>query len=195
MPTVNEIVLPATQPETEWIGGQAVQKAMPTTDHSIIQKAFLDVLSQWADAESRGLVGAEWRFRVSRPDIPVHPLVPDVAYMSFPRLRSLPAADRQAPTLPPEIVVEVLSPDDKSKNVKRKREDFLAWGVILHIIADPQTRTIEFFDADGGYHKVDGRTAIYTHPAFSDLHFPIQAIFAKLDIFASSPRGRRRAAG
>jgi len=183
MPTVNEIVLPATKPETEWIGGQAVQKTMPTTGHSIIQKAFLDVLGRWADADNRGLAGAEWRFRVSRPNIPVHPLVPDVAYMSFARLRSLPAADRQTPTLPPEIVVEVLSPDDKPKNVKSKREDFLAWGVTLDVIANPQTRTVEFFDADGGYDKVDDRAAIYTHPTFSDLHFPVQAIFAKLDIF------------
>ncbi len=182
MPTVNEIVLPATQPETEWIGGRAVRKAMPATNHSIIQKAFLDALSHWADAAQRGLVGAEWRFRVSRPNIPIHPLVPDVAYMSFPRLRSLPAADRQTPTLPPDIVVEVLSPDDKPKNVKCKREDFLAWGVTLVIIADPQTRTAEFFDQGGGYDKVDERAAIYMHAAFPDLRFPIQAIFAKLDV-------------
>ncbi len=45
--------------------------------------------------------------------------------MSFARLRSLPVADRQTPALPPEIAVEVLSPDDKPKNVKSKREDFL----------------------------------------------------------------------
>jgi hypothetical protein len=42
MSTVNEIVLPTTKPETEWIGGRAVRKSMPTTWHSILQKAFLD---------------------------------------------------------------------------------------------------------------------------------------------------------
>jgi Uma2 family endonuclease len=183
MTTVNEIVLPTTQPETEWIDGQAVQKPMPTTDHSIVQAAFQRVLEDWANADARGIAGSEWRFRVSRPNIAVHPLVPDVAYMSFTRLRSLPKADRQSPTLPPEIVVEVLSPGDKPKNVKSKREDFLAWGVTLDIVANPQTRTVEFYDAAGGYERVDDQVAVYAHPAFPDLHFPIQAIFAKLDIF------------
>jgi Uma2 family endonuclease len=96
-----EIFLPETKPETEWIAGRAVQKVMPNTDHSILQLAFAEALKAWAKAGDHGRVGTEWRVRVSIPGIPVHPLVPDVAFISFARLRSLPKQERQYPSVPP----------------------------------------------------------------------------------------------
>ena len=44
MRTVDEIVLPQTKPETEWIGDRPVQKVMPTRKHSLLQAAFLDAI-------------------------------------------------------------------------------------------------------------------------------------------------------
>ncbi len=131
----DEIILPRTKPETEWIDGRAVAKVMPTREHGIVQAAFAEALRAWARPQKRGDVATEWRFRVSSfAGQAVHPLVPDVAFMSFERLRSLPSDDRTHPLIASEIVVEILSPDDKPKNVETKRKEYLAWGVSLVLI-------------------------------------------------------------
>jgi Uma2 family endonuclease len=178
----DEITLPETKPETEWIDGRAVQKVMPTTDHSILQAAFLFALHAWAKSERRGQAGPEWRFRVTIPGTRVHPLVPDVAFISFARLRPLSKKDRQSPNVAPEIVVEVLSPDDKPKDVEIKRKEYLAWGVSLVLIADPAARYVDVYDGAGGYERVDASVETYSPAIIPDLPLPLRAIFAELDI-------------
>jgi Uma2 family endonuclease len=176
----DEITLPETKPETEWIDGRAVPKVMPTLEHGIMQLAFGEALKVWG--RTRGLVATEWRFRVSAfPGQAVHPLVPDVAFMSFARLRSLPKEDRTYPFIAPEIVVEILSPDDKPKDVEAKRKEYLAWGASLVLIVDYQTRSMEAFDSAGGYGKI-GAGEDYSPMMFPDLRLSMPALFAELDI-------------
>src|ERR1700741_2355701 len=47
-----EIVLPETEPETEWILGEPLQKVSPKRDHARLQAAFGSALGTWA--EGRG---------------------------------------------------------------------------------------------------------------------------------------------
>lgn len=105
METLNEITLPETKPAMEWIGDRPVQKMSPTRKYSRLQAAFMRALEDWAG--NRGEVGPEWRFRASAPGESIHPLVPDVAYISYTRLRPLSPRDREAPAIAPEVVVEI----------------------------------------------------------------------------------------
>jgi Uma2 family endonuclease len=180
MQIVGEIVLPETKPETEWILDRPVQKIMPTTDHSILQLAFAMALKAWATKE--GMVGTEWRFRASPPGEDIRPVVPDVAYMSFGRLRALSPKDRKTPPIAPEIVVEILSPDDRQKDVDEKRRVYFAWGVILELIADPDGRFVDVFDRDGRYERVDSSVESYSPPIIPSLILPLRAMFAELVI-------------
>jgi hypothetical protein len=75
--SLHEIVLPETEPETEWILGRAVQKVSPFRTHARLQLTLGAALLAWA--EGRGEVGSEWRFRVAPPGEVRRPLVPDVA--------------------------------------------------------------------------------------------------------------------
>jgi Uma2 family endonuclease len=108
--------------------------------------------------------------------------VPDVAFMSFARLRSLSKKDRQSPNIPPEVVVEVLSPDDKPKDVEAKRKEYLAWGVSLVLIADPDARYVDVFDDTGTYARVDASVEAYSPAAIPDLTLPLRAMFEELDL-------------
>jgi Uma2 family endonuclease len=155
MQIAGEIVLPETKPETEWILDRPVQKSMPTYDHSKLQCAFAKALEAWAKATDRGTVGTEWRFRASPPGEDIRPAVPDVAYMSWRRFASLSAKDRQVPPIAPEIVVEILSPDDRPRDVDEKRRVYFAWGVTLELIADPDARIVDVYDSNGGFERVD----------------------------------------
>jgi Uma2 family endonuclease len=182
MRTVREIVLPQTKPETEWIGGRPAQKVSPTRRHSMLQGAFYSALKAWAKAGNRGQVGPEWRFRASPPGEDVHPLVPDVAFMSFERLVVLAPRDRDTPPTAPEIVVEILSPDDRQKDVDEKRRVYFAWGVVLELIADPEKRMLDVYDRDGRHERVDATLETYSPAIFPDLALPLRAMFAELDL-------------
>jgi Uma2 family endonuclease len=180
MRTVGEIVLPETKPATEWILDRPVQKMSPTRKHGKLQAAFVQVLEVWA--ADRGDVVPEWRFRASPPGEDIRPVVPDVAYMSYDRLRPLSAKDRETPPIAPEIVVEVLSPDDRQKDVDEKRRVYFAWGVMLELIADPDERTVEVYDIEGGFERLDASVETYSPAIIPDLRLPLRAMFAKLDV-------------
>ncbi|HEV8020974.1 MAG TPA: Uma2 family endonuclease [Candidatus Lustribacter sp.] len=174
-----EIVLPETNPETEWILDRPVQKVSPTRRHAILQGAMVEWLRTWA--RGRGEVGTEWRFRITPPGEITRPLVPDVAYVSYERLKPLSIADRELPPLAPDIVVEILSPDDRPADVNHKRDVYLAAGAATVLLVDPDQRTLEVFDADGTHHKyADSDT--YTPERFPGLTLSLTGLFAELDI-------------
>jgi Uma2 family endonuclease len=52
--------------------------------------------------------------------------------------------------IPPRLAVEVLSPNDKAKQVTRKITDYLKSGVDLVWLIDPEARTVTVFRRDRG---------------------------------------------
>lgn len=178
-PTIHEIVLEETQPATEWILDRPVQKVSPQWNHAALQLAFGERLRSWA--RGRGRVGTEWRFRITPPGEITRPLVPDVAYLSTERSRDLTTAERQVPPVAPDIVVEILSPDDRSADVDHKRASYLAAGTRLVILVDDRTRTVSAYGGDGSTTTFgDGST--FAPEGFPGLEFPLSEIFSELDV-------------
>ena len=141
----NEIVLPITKPETEWVRGRAVRKISPTRDHSRVQTEFAIVLAAWS--RGRGEVGTEWRFRISVENEARRPLVPDIAFVAFERMRGLTHDQLQAPAFAPTVALEILSPGDNPLDVASKIDVYLRGGSELVIVADPIKRTMTLHDA------------------------------------------------
>jgi Uma2 family endonuclease len=149
-----------------------------TRRHAILQGAMGAWLLTWA--RGRGDVGTEWRFRVAPPGAFRRPLVPDVAYVSYERLRPLSVTERELPPLAPDIVVEILCPDDRPADVNHKREVYLAAGTTTVVLVDPDRRTMEVFDQDGRLSKYDD-VSTYTSERFLGLTLSLRDLFAKLD--------------
>jgi Uma2 family endonuclease len=169
-----EIVLPVTEPETEWVCGRALQKVSPTRSHALVQFAIATALRDWA--RDRGEVAPEWRFRVTPPGEATRPLVPDVSYVAIERLRGLTGSDLEVPRFAPDVVVEVLSPGDRRADVDDKVATYLAAGSTLVIVIDPDAATVELHDADGS--SVLGEEATLTHPALPAFSLPLAELFA-----------------
>ncbi len=55
--------------------------------------------------------------------------------------------------LAPDLVLEVVSPNDDARDVQRKVEDYLAAGVRLVWVAYPDTRFVHAFSANGAVKK------------------------------------------
>lgn len=66
---------------------------------------------------------------------------PDVAFVSHTRLGTLGDHPGYLP-LAPDLVGEVVSPSDSSSEVEEKALDWLAAGVLIVLVVDPQTRTV-----------------------------------------------------
>lgn len=160
---IPDIVLPFTEPETEWVRGRPLQKVSPTRSHALLQRAMASALHDWVGV--RGEVGTEWRFRVAPPGEAARPLVPDVACVDVSRLRGLSGGALEVPRLSPDIVVEVLSPNDWRIDVDSKIATYLSAGTRVAIVVDPRAETVEAHDASG-------RTVLHRGQDFAHASMP-----------------------
>jgi len=142
---LEEIVLPETEPESEWVRGRALQKVSPQRDHGRVQMRFASALDAWS--HGRGEVATEWRFRIAIPGEPRRPVVPDVAFVANERLRGYTVAELQAPPFAPNVAVEIVSPGDDPRDVASKIDAYLRGGSDLVLVLDPSARTLTSHDA------------------------------------------------
>jgi Uma2 family endonuclease len=169
----------SVKPAIEWIDGKAVQKLMPTDWHAFLQLAFAEHLKAWVKAQGMtGKVGTEWRFIISPNSYDTESLVPDVAYLSH--YFELQKGDRKYPNIPPDIAVEILSPEDRATAVAKRRRFYLWWGVKLVMIVDPETRTVEAHEGEAGF-KTFTEFDVLTSQSFPTLSVSLSEIFAELN--------------
>lgn len=97
-------------------------------------------------AAAGAVFAAETGFKLaSNPDTV---RAPDVAFIAQDRL---PSRDtRGYPALAPDLVVEVLSPDDRPGDVLAKVGDWLSAGCRLVWVVDPDRRVARVYRQDGG---------------------------------------------
>jgi Uma2 family endonuclease len=172
------IEVPEGKPAFEWVRGRALQKVSPSRRHGLLQLAFGTVLTDWAG--DRGTVVSEWRCYVSPAGEVPRPLVPDVAYIAADRLCALPEESREYPPLAPDIVVEILSPDDRAVDVDHKCAVYLAAGTKLILIVDPLGRTMRAL-TPGAEPRAYSETETFTSPEFPNLTIDLSPIFRRLD--------------
>ena len=139
---MGEIEVPETKPATEWILGRAVQKVSPQRKHALAQGVFFSELFAWAKRHRSGRVGTEWDFRIAPPGEERRPLVPDVAYLSYQRIPYESPTEADIPRIAPDVVVEVLSPDDSLAHIEEKVRVYLAAGTSAVFLVDTNKRSV-----------------------------------------------------
>jgi Uma2 family endonuclease len=166
---MREIKLPETTPASEWVNGRVLQKVSPQRRHALAQTVFAASLFAWARGHGRGRVGTEWQFRLQPPGEVRRPLVPDVAYISYPRL-PYDASDAASdiPRIAPDAVVEVLSPGDRQRDLREKIRVYLACGTSVVFAVDTKKRVMTVYDR--GQARILGVDSMIEHaslPAFT----------------------------
>ena len=113
----------------------------PQRFHSRTSGELFILLRQWE--QGRGEIGIEWAVVLSRESKPWVP-VPDFLYISNERLSSM--GDEDGPCLvPPELAIEVISPDQSFGGMAEKATDYLSAGVSRVWVVDPKAQTITVF--------------------------------------------------
>lgn len=161
-------------PEVEYLSGKPYPKVNPKRTHSLVQRALIDVLHRCG--ARLGNTGPEWRFKLR----PGTEFVPDVAFVSFERLRTLTDEQAEEPPFAPDIAIEVRSPSRRPAYDASKIREYLAHGSQLALDVDPKSRVIYAYDGDGATTFRSGDS--FSHRAFPWLRFEVDEIFADLKI-------------
>lgn len=123
----------------------------------------------FCDAHGGWVYGSDLGFRCFTDD-PRRVRKADMAYVSFAKMPVEAYEDEGFCTTVPDLVAEVISPNDLAANLEEKREEWLAAGVKIVWIVDPATRTVRVHRADGGYaflRETDTLTADDVLPGFA----------------------------
>ena len=172
---LHEIKLPSAKPALEWIRGRVVQKMTPQSPHSLAQGRFFTALDGWAQAHRGGRAGTEWDFALAPPGESRRPLVPDVAYVSYERIPRDVLSKTGIPRVAPDVMVEVLSPGDRKKDVEEKIRVYFACGTSLVFLVDPKKKTVVARTPSDA--RIFGHADTLTHDALPQFVMPVSTLF------------------
>ncbi|MEZ2249382.1 Uma2 family endonuclease [Microcoleus sp.] len=139
------LALPDGDVYYELVDGQAVPKMSPKFFHSSLQGALCLLIHGWC--KGRGRVLPEWAVLLKRQGKDWAP-VPDLTYISYERLPKSWRRNEACPAIP-ELVIEIISPDQTMKEFEEKAKDYLAAGVLRVWVVDPEAILIRSFFPDG----------------------------------------------
>ena len=131
---------------TELIRGRLVVREPPGTWHGAISAKLTYLLADFVYRQGLGIVfGQDTGFKIgSDPDTVRGP---DVAFVARERVGVI--RERGYAELAPDLLAEVLSPDDRPGEVLAKVADWLAAGTTIVWVVDPQRREARVYRQDG----------------------------------------------
>lgn len=102
---------------------------------------------------------------------------PDVAFVSFARMEDLPTGYAG---VAPELVVEVLSPDDSARELDERLDDYFAAGTRLVWVVDPERRTVAVHSDAGPTRRLREADALDGADVVPGFTLPVRELFAGL---------------
>lgn len=129
--------------DKEYVGGNIVDRSMPTRTHAAVQAFLIIWLTQTTRTAGVGLrVYPELRLQLASDVF----LIPDVcAYSEDP--------GKEVPDAPPLVAIEILSDEDLHSRMIEKLQAYQGFGVPNIWIVDPQLRQLSIYD--GSLRRID----------------------------------------
>ena len=125
----------------ELVDGVAIPKMAPKRFYSRLTGTIFTLLNNWS--KDQGEVGIEWAIVLKKDGRDWVP-VPDLLYLSYQRLPRDRFEDEACP-IPPDLVIEIISPSQSFSELSKKANDYLKAGVLRVWVVDPKTKTITVF--------------------------------------------------
>lgn len=173
--TVDEYLsLPETKPASEFADGQLVQKPMPSLKHGMLANEIGALLRESLRPRRRGVVAVEVRF-LDRPSARAY--IPDVSVLLSDRVPEAALAGG-AVELPPDLAIEILSPDDRAGDVLEKIAFYRSIGVSLVWIIDPDQETLTACRRDGTVSVHRAAEVIDARPVLEGFQLDLATLFA-----------------
>jgi Uma2 family endonuclease len=154
------------RPDCDYVDGRLEERNLGERDHAFLQTIIS--LTIMNNRKAWGVVAAtDWRVQVRKSNY----RIPDVTV--------LPIGSSKEPVLrqPPLLVIEILSPRDTLKNMTKRCEDYVQFGIPNIWIVDPETRQAWYLTAQGLSRVDSGELVVQNTPIRVGLH----EVFAELD--------------
>jgi Uma2 family endonuclease len=145
--TANELLtLETPGKSTELVRGRVIVREPPSTYHGRVQSILNVIVGSYVRAHALGAVfGQDTGFQIAFDPDTVR--APDLAFVDRARVAGI--ARRGYAALAPDLVAEILSPDDRPGEVLAKVGEWLDAGVRLVWLIDPDRRVATVYRADG----------------------------------------------
>lgn len=138
-PTLKEFLkLPETEPASEYVDGEIVQKPMPQGKHSVIQGELVSTIN--TVVKSRRIARALPELRCTFAG---RSIVPDVSVFVWDRIpRDENGEIANVFPLDPDWAIEILSPEQSQTKVTKKILHCLKYGTHMNWLIDPDEKSV-----------------------------------------------------
>jgi Uma2 family endonuclease len=135
------LALSETEPASEYIDGEILQKAIPKTKHSRLQLKLCNAINDVAEPTRIAYAFPELRCTFGNRSI-----VPDISILLWAKIQWDEAGEPiDDVKIAPDWIIEILSPDQSSNRVTQKILYSLEHGTQLGWMLDPSDRSIVVF--------------------------------------------------
>ncbi len=160
--------------QVELIRGQLIVREPPGTRHGAIAANLGYLLSGFVRTHGLGVVFAQdTGFKIASDPDTVR--APDVAFVRRDRAGQIPA--RGYAELAPDLLAEILSPDDRPAEILAKVADWLAAGTQLVWLVDPERREIRIYRRDGSLSVLHEHDSLRGEDVLQNFVCPLSQVF------------------
>lgn len=173
--TPEDLLAITDRPIPELVDGQLVERGMGE-ESDLIATTILNLIFDHVRRHGLGYVhGSQCGYQIF-PDDPRKVRIPDVSFTRKERMPAEGPAKGHA-KVAPDLVVEVLSPNDLATDLIARLEDYHAAGVPLLWVVDPATRSVRVERADGSAQRLGSDGTIDGGDVLPGFRHPVAAFF------------------
>jgi Uma2 family endonuclease len=151
-----ERLLEADGPKRELVEGEVFEMTRPVLRHSMAQQAISFALATFLRANPLGIVGNELGFLVTRD--PDTLLSPDLYFLSTEKARTADLANWIEGA--PDIAIEIISPNERFGDIRRKVDIYLRAGAQQVWLVYPEACEAQVYLPDGSAKILGAKDAL-----------------------------------
>ena len=156
----------------ELIDGEIIEKEVGSYTPSWVAGQIFLALGIYLRQNPIGrLTGADGTYEMSDKNA----LIPDLAFTLKVRL---PEQPKRSATIPPDLAVEVKSPTDTYRALRKKAERYLALGTKMVWLVFPEKQLIEVYTTDADVETIDSSGTLTGGDLLPEFSLPVRDIFA-----------------
>jgi len=167
--------MPSNDKRVELVNGVLKMMSPAGSEHGKIANRISFLLTKHVEQFDLGEVyAAETGFLISSNPDTVR--APDAAFVSHKRLASVEPTNSYLP-LAPELVVEVISPNDRFSEVEAKASQWLAAGTKLVLVVDPGNVSIKTYGPEANIQTYQSGNTVECDEACSGWALSVDDVF------------------
>lgn len=167
----------AGKPICELIDGVLVEKAMGTSE-AMLGAYILRLIANFEEAHDLGIVlGGDGSIRIKKGLV----RVPDVTFIPWSSLPEEELPREAFWQVTPGLIVEVLSPTNRKKEIERKLREFFNMGCSLAWVIDPRAKTARVHSAHDPFEEFTARGVLDASPVLPGFKLSLADVFGKLN--------------